>query len=101
MFKESITKEELIDLPLRWFQGEIQVIEEQEQVSEVLEFLSSQRVIGFDTETRPAFKKGVVHKVALLQLSIADKAYLFRVNKMGVPPEIINILSNQIGRAHV
>lgn len=94
MFKESITREELTDLPLRWFEGEIQIIEEQEQMNGVINYLASQKVIGFDTETRPAFKKGVVNKVALLQLSTTDKAFLFRVNKIGVPPEIIKILSN-------
>ncbi len=94
MFKESITKEELTDLPLRWFEGEIQVVEEQEGVDEIVKFLAKQEVIGFDTETRPAFKKGVVNKVALLQLSTNDKAFLFRVNKMGVPPNIIKLLSS-------
>lgn len=94
MFKESITREELTDLPLRWFEGEIKVIEEEDQVKDVIKHLATQRVIGFDTETRPAFKKGVINKVALLQLSTADKAFLFRVNKMDIPPEILKILSN-------
>lgn len=94
MFKESITKEELTDLPLRWFEGEIQIIEDYDQVDEIADFLASQKVIGFDTETRPAFKKGVFNKVALLQLSTTDKAFLLRVNKIGVPSPILKILSN-------
>lgn len=94
MFKESISKEELIELPLRWFDGEIQVIEELEQMDEAMEFLSVQSLLGFDTETRPAFKKGVFHKVALLQLATTDKAFLIRVNKLGVPPQIVELLSN-------
>jgi ribonuclease D len=94
MFKESITKQELTDLPLRWFEGDIHIIEEYGQMNGVVEYLASQEVIGFDTETRPAFKKGVVYKVALLQLSTTGKAFLFRVNKIGVPAEIIKILSN-------
>ncbi len=94
MFKESITKEELTDLPLRWFEGEIQIIEDHDQVDDIAKFLSSQKVIGFDTETRPAFKKGVFNKVALLQLSTTDRAFLFRVNKIGVPSQILKILSN-------
>lgn len=94
MFKESITKEELTELPLRWFDGEIQIIEDLAQVDEVAKFLATQKVIGFDTETRPAFKKGVVNRVALLQLSTTDRAFLFRVNKMGLPKPILKILSN-------
>lgn len=94
MFKESITKEELTDLPLRWFSGDIYIIDSAEQVNDVAEFLSSQAVIGFDTETRPSFKKGVVNKVALLQLSTENEAFLIRVNKLGLPAPIRKILSN-------
>ncbi len=94
MFKESITKEELTELPLRWFDGEIQIVEDLAQVDEVAKFLATQKVIGFDTETRPAFKKGVVNRVALLQLSTTDRAFLFRVNKMGLPQKIVKILSS-------
>lgn len=94
MFKESITREELTDLPLRWFEGEIFVIDKPQQVKEVAEFLSSQQLIGFDTETRPSFKKGVVNKVALLQLSTPEQAFLFRLNKLGLPAPIRKILAN-------
>jgi len=94
MFKESITKEELIGLPLKCFEGEITVVDNHEKVRKAVDILSAQRVIGFDTETRPAFKKGTVNKVSLLQLSIHEQAFLFRINKIGLPPEIRNILAN-------
>jgi ribonuclease D len=94
MFKESITKEELTDLPLRWFKGDIYIIEKQQQVNDVAEFLATQSVIGFDTETRPSFKKGVINRVALLQLSTSGEAFLFRVNKLGLPEQIQKILAD-------
>ena len=94
MFKESITKEELTDLPLKWFEGEIIVIDNPEQVDDAVDILAKHQVIGFDTETRPAFKKGVLNRVALLQLSTADKAFLFRVNRTGIPPSLQQLLSN-------
>ena len=59
-----------------------------------MEVLSKQSVIGFDTETKPAFKKGVFNKVALLQLSTKKQAFLFRLNQIGLPKEISDILSN-------
>lgn len=96
MFKESITKEELTELPLRWFDGEINVVEEQEQVYDAINYLATHSVIGFDTETRPAFKKGVFNKVALLQLSTDDKAFLFRVNKLGLPMEVADLLTDPL-----
>jgi ribonuclease D len=94
MFKESISKEELTDLPLRWFEGDIYVIDRPGQVNDVAEFLSTQPIIGFDTETKPSFKKGVVNKVALLQLSTAKEAFLFRVNKLGLPASIRKVLTS-------
>lgn len=94
MFKESITKEELTDLPLRWFDGEIVVVDDLKKLERAVEILSKAKVIGFDTETKPAFKKGIFNKVALLQLSVKNQAFLFRLNRIGLPLEIIKILAN-------
>ena len=94
MFREKITKEELTDLPLKWFEGKIVVVNRPEQVKYVAEKLKEHRVIGFDTETRPSFKKGKINKVALLQLSTPDQAFLFRLQKTGLPKEIIEILAD-------
>jgi ribonuclease D len=94
MFKESITKEELTDLPLRRFDGEIIIVDNLEKMKQATEILSKAKVIGFDTETKPAFKKGVFNKVALLQLSVKNQAFLFRINKIGLPAEVCKILAN-------
>ena len=94
MFKENISKEELIDLPLKWFEGEIVVVDNFEKLVKAIEILSKAKVIGFDTETKPAFKKGVFNKVALLQLSVKNHAFLFRLNRIGLPTEVCKILTN-------
>ncbi len=94
MFKESITKEELVDLPLKWFEGEIVVVDNEKTLRDAVRVLAEQPIIGFDTETKPAFKKGVFNKVALLQLSIKKQVFLIRVNKIGLSDEICAILSN-------
>ena len=94
MFKESITKEELTNMPLRRFNGKIVVVDNLEKLNAAVNFLSSQRVIGFDTETKPAFKKGVFNEVALLQLSTKNHAFLFRLNRIGLPDEVCGILSD-------
>jgi ribonuclease D len=51
-------------------------------------------MIGFDTETKPSFKRGQVNSVALLQLSTGKKAFLFRINKIGLPDALKKILSD-------
>lgn len=94
MFKESISKEELAELPLKWFSGNLVVIDNEKHVKQMVQILSKQRVIGFDTETRPSFKKGQVNKLALLQLATDDHAFLIRVNKVGLPAAIIKLLAN-------
>jgi ribonuclease D len=94
MFKETITTEELTDLPLRWFKGEIIVINSNKTLRQAEKILSKQSVIGFDTETKPSFKKGLNNKVALLQLSTKEQAFLIRVNQIGLSKKICEILSN-------
>lgn len=94
MFKESITKEELVDLPLKWFEGEIIIVETKKTLRKAIEVLSNQAVLGFDTETKPAFKKGVFNKVALLQLSTENQAFLIRINKIGLSKKLCDILAN-------
>lgn len=94
MFKESITKEELKELPLKWFEGEILLINDYEEMRYATQILSQQSVIGFDTETRPSFKKGKVNNVSLLQLSTQKQAFLFRLNRIGLPNEVVDILTD-------
>jgi ribonuclease D len=89
-----ITKEELAELPLQAFEGKTTVLDYPREVRNVSKFLKKHPVLGFDTETRPNFKKGQKHQVALLQLATPDSAFLFRINKMGLPDEIKAILSN-------
>jgi len=90
----SITKEELEELPLVKFTGEIVVVEDPEHFRIVAEELKNEKIIGFDTETKPSFKKGTRHEVALLQLSTNDKAYLIRLNKTGFNGELVKLMSD-------
>ncbi|MDR2816928.1 MAG: 3'-5' exonuclease domain-containing protein 2, partial [Proteiniphilum sp.] len=58
-------------------------------------YLSTQSTLGFDTETKPAFIRGQVHKVALMQLSTEEKCYLFRLNRIGYPDELEALMSDR------
>ena len=96
MFKISILPEEIEKLPSGAFPGEIHIIEKPGlEYAKAIAYLMSQKVIGFDTETRPVFAAYMPHHdVALLQLSGPDKAYLFRVNKLGMRKLMCSVLSN-------
>lgn len=94
MYRESIDKLELEELPLIQFEGHITLVESKEDYLSSIDYLSKQKILGFDTETKPAFKKGVYNEVALLQLSTEDRAFLFRLNKIGFPNGLKSILEN-------
>lgn len=84
----TITKEEIAQLEQETFKGEIHVIDHLKQVPEAVNHLMKHPTLGFDTETRPAFKRGQVHKVALMQLSTEENCFLFRLNKIGYPDSL-------------
>ena len=96
MFKISISSEELEQLEYKSFPGKIQVIDAPGPLfDEALRYLRKQKILGFDTESRPCFAPGQPHYgVSLLQLSGGCKAYLFRVKKTGLPPKLRSLLSN-------
>lgn len=94
-YRKTITAEEIARYPVYLYNGEVAVIEREEQVEAAARDLSSCDAIGFDTETRPVFKKGVTHSVALMQLSTDKRVYLFRLNRYGLPPSLRDLLSNE------
>jgi len=94
MFQESITKEEIEKLPLKAFEGEIIVVDNQSALKDAVAYLKKCKILGFDTETKPSFKRGVSNSVCLLQLSTEDKAFLFRIHKTGLPKSLREILSD-------
>ena len=94
MFVSEISKEELHSLPLTQFKGKIHLIEHNREAQLAINWLISFPVLGFDTETRPSFTKGRINQVALLQLSTANDAFLFRICKMGIPKSLLSLLAN-------
>ena len=97
MFIESIDSDRLKQLEYASFPGKIQVIDGVgADFNRAVAYLRSQKVIGFDTETRPCFSANQPrYGVALLQLSGPEKASLFRVNKMGMHRRLCSILADE------
>ena len=97
MFKISVSPEEIDNLPLGSFPGQIKVIDKPGlEYDKAIFYLMRQKVIGFDTESRPVFSPGQHgNGVALLQLAGPDKAYLFRTGMLGMRRSLCNILSNE------
>ena len=90
--KNKITKTEIATLPKVLFPGRIFVIYTEADADKAISYLQTQRIVGVDTETRPSFKRGTTHKVALLQISTSDTCFLFRLNQIGMPPSLQEFL---------
>jgi len=95
MIPFSISKEEINELPLGQFEGPIYLIDRPDQVVDAVDFLENQPLIGFDTETKPSFRKGEVNQVALLQLATANQAFIFRLNHIGFPASLRSLLEKE------
>ena len=90
----SISKADLAALPAAQYEGKIHLVDSEERISEAVDLLSRASIIGFDTETRPSFKKGQTYQVALMQLSTHTDCFLIRLNKIGLPEGIKKILED-------
>ncbi|MDE5976273.1 MAG: 3'-5' exonuclease domain-containing protein 2 [Muribaculaceae bacterium] len=91
----TIPKDRLAALPAVQYEGEICVVDSSEMVLPAIEELRKSDLIGFDTETRPSFKKGHLNKVALIQLSTRNKCFLFRINIIGLAQPLIELLEDE------
>lgn len=95
MFSKQITKEEINELPLKRYEGKVRLVTDTEALDDALEHIRAYDFLGFDTETKPAFRKGVHHMVALLQIAIPDMVYLIRLNHLGFPRELAHLFTDE------
>ncbi len=91
-FLPTISKEDVAALPPIVFGGEIVVVDTLAELEMACQYLAAQRVIGFDTESRASFQKGVVNRISLLQLSTDERAYLIRLCKVRLDKKLLKIL---------
>lgn len=94
MFQSEITKEEVADLDLIQYEGPIMVIDSMEAFDREIGQINKHRILGFDTESRPSFKKGKSYPTALIQLSTEQRAWLLRVSRIGYPKRLVELLAN-------
>lgn len=94
MFFSSIDNNTLDTLPNASLNTCIKVVATSAQLEEAVRYLSTQPVIGFDTETKPRFTAGRMYKPALLQFSSADVSYLIHLTKVGIPDTLADLLAN-------
>jgi len=93
---KKITKEDINKLPLNAYTGEIVLVDSDVVVIDALEALSRESLLGFDTESKPVFKKGVANNPpSLLQLASESTVYLFQLGKLTDHAPIFDLLGNK------
>jgi ribonuclease D len=93
--KLHISKAEINELPMRQYDGPIRLCRTPEEAEAAVEQLKKEPLLGFDTETRPAFRKGESYDPSLLQLATADTVYLFQIQRTGLTQGLLDILADR------
>ena len=95
IFNARIEKSEVAQMPTLIYPGRIITIDTAAEVDKAVKALSKEKFLGLDTETRPAFRKGIHYNVSLLQLSTADTCFLIRLCRTGMPDSLVALLENK------
>ena len=78
----DISREELAVLPIGRYEGEIVMVATPRDFERAWADLAQEKAVGWDTETRPAFKVGEFYLPSLVQAATAKTVYLFQLGKM-------------------
>jgi len=93
----TISREDLANLPVRRYQGKVIVVATPEELEDAQTDLRAENIVGLDTETRPAFRKGESHLPCLVQVATARAVYLFQLRRTEVFPVLAELLSDPRG----
>lgn len=94
VLKDKYDKKQINSLPRVQFEGRIITILCESDAEKAVDYLLNQDILGMDTETKPSFKKGNSHQVALLQISDENTCFLFRLNRTGITTSIKRLLED-------
>lgn len=95
MFAKRITKPEINELPLFRYEGKTVIAATEAQIDKAVFEIEKHKIVGFDTESKPAFKKGQFNHVALVQIAVPDMVYLLRIHHAGICTTLKKFLENE------
>lgn len=96
MYLSKITNDEINQLEIIQYEGEIQIVSDSAEVETAFQEILQNNVVGFDTETKPNFRKGVVNPIALLQIATVQKVYLFQILSTGLVSSMIRFFESDV-----
>ena len=89
----------MLALPIRRYEGEVCVVASAADLERASADLRQESVVGFDTETRPAFRKGEVHLPCLVQAATASSVYLFQLQNIELRAGIFELVAELLASA--
>jgi len=92
--KLHVTKAEINQLPMNRYTGPIHLIGTADEAEHAAKYLQKEKILGFDTETRPAFHVGESYHPSLLQLASEKDVFLFQIKKTGLTKGLCELLSS-------
>ncbi len=93
-FAHRMTKEEINTCPVRRWEGVVHVVRTPAELNQAVRALANETILGFDTETRPAYHKGESYLPSLLQLAGEKEVFLFQLKPLGLPGPLRDILAD-------
>lgn len=90
----AISRDAMAELPVRRYEGRVCVVATRSELDEALADIGQERIVGFDTETRPAFRKGERYDPSLVQVATAAAVYLFQLRRVDVIPGLAQTLAD-------
>ncbi len=93
-FLRTISREEINDLPIRRYEGDVHLVATERDLHAAMDDIRQERAVGFDTETRPAFRKGESYLPSIAQIATANAVYLFRLQHMDASRELGELLAS-------
>ena len=99
--QSAISREDMANLPIVRFEGEVRLIEAPEALERERAAIARERVLGFDTETRPAFRKGERYPPSLVQLAGESVAWIFQLQRFDAAAFLRDLLERQVVKTGV
>ena len=90
----QLSKEAINELPMLAYEGEVLLVQTEGELSRALNSLRGETLLGFDTESRPSFKKGKVYPTSLVQLASSKLVVLIRLNHVGFTEPLAALLAD-------
>ena len=91
--KKIISKAEINLLPLGAYEGPVHLVSTQKDLQNAVRALEEEKLLGFDIETRPAYRRGEAYRPSLLQLAGMRAVYVFQLQELNIPDGIDTLLS--------